>query len=326
MRILLHARGSLKSGLLVSLILLCAAASFAQDLGQIARQERERKKEHAPRATYVYTNDDLQRQQILIPKDQARMLAARTAAANPAVEAAQAPASGAPLAVAASPAPASIPPAPVSAPATASASPQVASTKAVTFEPPASPLEAIVRLVREAAAQKRPPTRRSARPVMAYPPFGVRPPAARTRTVHQEIVASLVSRPVFPRLQRHYQILERQPIDLGMADIVTVEPGDSLWKLAKRYLGRGARWRELAALNTQIVNANVLQVGEWICLPAGNLQNARQTIAPRARAPANMAQKICPDQNILDHFVVTAEPLGGPVHHGVSPGRCRSTP
>lgn len=48
---------------------------------------------------------------------------------------------------------------------------------------------------------------------------------------------------------------------------VRVVKGDSLWKFAERVLGNGKRWSELAALNPQIKNPHLLQVGEWLRLP-----------------------------------------------------------
>jgi len=295
MRLLLHSRGGLKSGVLVSLILGCAAASFAQDLGEIARQERERRKEQPARSTYVYTNDDLQRQHILVPEDQARVLAARGDASNPAVQVAQAPASPAPLAAAGSPAAVATAAAPVSAPVAARAAALIShstfSPSAVMVQPKMSPLEAIRRLVQEASVQERRPaaTHRHAPPAIAYSPFGVRmSPAAQSKLARRETATNPVSRTAFVRARRHLAKLE--PVDLGVADVVTVERGDSLWALARRYLGSGRRWRELAALNSQILNPNVLHVGEWICLPSGEIQTAHQKISPRARAPAATAQ------------------------------------
>jgi len=47
---------------------------------------------------------------------------------------------------------------------------------------------------------------------------------------------------------------------------VPVQPGDSLWKLTKRYLARGAQWRQLAALNPEIANPDFIRVGEWVRL------------------------------------------------------------
>ncbi len=58
---------------------------------------------------------------------------------------------------------------------------------------------------------------------------------------------------------------------------VRVQPGDSLWKLAKRYLARGAQWRQLAALNPEIANPDFIRVGNWIRLP----------LEPSGARPAN---------------------------------------
>ncbi|HEX4075847.1 MAG TPA: LysM peptidoglycan-binding domain-containing protein [Candidatus Acidoferrales bacterium] len=346
----------------MSLILGCAAASFAQDLGEIARQERARKQEHPSPATYVYTNDDLQRQHILVPEDQARVVA-RKAATNPAVQVAQAPAPSAPS-VAASPAsavtapvvsiptpvatesasvstavgaasPSPISPLPTATVSAAAISPttgRVASAKNVTAEPKPTPLQAILQLVREASVEKHPATRRFSESAIADVPSDPRP-SAETQSARRETPPTLVvPRAAESRPHRHRVTREPADADHGMPDIITVEPGDSLWTLARRYLGRGTRWRELAALNTQILNVNVLHVGEWISLPSGDLQNAREKIAPRARAPSphpHLAQSACPQQDQSsrsDRLIVTAEPLGGPLREGLSPGRCRSTP
>ena len=49
---------------------------------------------------------------------------------------------------------------------------------------------------------------------------------------------------------------------------VTVQPGDSLWKLAKQNLGRGSRWQELLASNPGIVDPKHLTAGAEIIVPA----------------------------------------------------------
>ena len=59
----------------VALFLSCATACFGQSLGDVARQERERKEQEPRRSNYVYTNDDLKRPHILVPEDQQRVLA-----------------------------------------------------------------------------------------------------------------------------------------------------------------------------------------------------------------------------------------------------------
>ncbi|MGD0921586.1 MAG: LysM peptidoglycan-binding domain-containing protein [Terriglobia bacterium] len=61
---------------------------------------------------------------------------------------------------------------------------------------------------------------------------------------------------------------------------VRVARGDSLWKLAKRHLGSGMKWRQLAALNPQLTDLQIIRVGEWIRLP----------LAPSASQMAKMVR------------------------------------
>jgi nucleoid-associated protein YgaU len=49
--------------------------------------------------------------------------------------------------------------------------------------------------------------------------------------------------------------------------ILTVQPGDSLWKLAQQTLGRGSRWHELLAANPHIADPTHLAVGTEIVVP-----------------------------------------------------------
>jgi nucleoid-associated protein YgaU len=49
---------------------------------------------------------------------------------------------------------------------------------------------------------------------------------------------------------------------------VTVQAGDSLWKLAGRYLGNAERWVELVKLNPQFANPSVIHPGDPVHLPA----------------------------------------------------------
>jgi nucleoid-associated protein YgaU len=55
--------------------------------------------------------------------------------------------------------------------------------------------------------------------------------------------------------------------DFPPAEGVRVRRGDSLWKLAERYLGDGSQWREIFAVNPQLPNPNLIRVGEFIALP-----------------------------------------------------------
>lgn len=50
----------------------------------------------------------------------------------------------------------------------------------------------------------------------------------------------------------------------------TVKRGDCLWNIAKKYLGDGARYKEIYELNREkIRNPNLIQVGEVLRLPVG---------------------------------------------------------
>lgn len=54
----------------------------------------------------------------------------------------------------------------------------------------------------------------------------------------------------------------------GKPTIVTVKPGDSLWKLAASHLGDGRRWRELLTLNPGLPNPDLLEAGSQIVVLA----------------------------------------------------------
>jgi LysM repeat protein len=50
--------------------------------------------------------------------------------------------------------------------------------------------------------------------------------------------------------------------------VITVQPGDSLWKLAQQNLGEGLRWHDLISANPAIVDPNHIVAGSHIFLPA----------------------------------------------------------
>jgi nucleoid-associated protein YgaU len=294
-----HWRMALRSGTLVSLIVLCTATSFAQSLGDIARQERERQKEQTPRTTYVYTNDDLKKDHILVPEDQARVLAARRNASTPAVEASQNPAPASPVASSAS----SIASVSVLPNISAQAIPD-SDTRASASVGAIMPTPVTLEIPREAAPAHLPSTYISRQvstgthlqtQLSKQPVIGIGPSdswlssTTGKKSVRPRVATTFVTRSDSPELQPRAVVREREPLDSGIGDVVTVEPGDSLWKLAKRYLGRGSRWRELAQLNPQISDANVIHADEWIYIPGREIQATRLTI-PRAHASWSASQ------------------------------------
>ncbi len=52
----------------------------------------------------------------------------------------------------------------------------------------------------------------------------------------------------------------------GQAVVHTIEKGDTFWSLAKRYLGSGHRWKEIAAANPNLVH-NKLPIGTKVRIP-----------------------------------------------------------
>jgi nucleoid-associated protein YgaU len=54
---------------------------------------------------------------------------------------------------------------------------------------------------------------------------------------------------------------------ISVENIVTVQRGDSLWKLAQKTLGRGSRYPELLAVNPRIANPNQIRSGAQLNLP-----------------------------------------------------------
>lgn len=63
--------------LLACIFTLGVAPGFAQSVADVARQERERQKNLSHPSKHVYTNEDLQRSQILVPEDRERIEADR---------------------------------------------------------------------------------------------------------------------------------------------------------------------------------------------------------------------------------------------------------
>jgi LysM repeat protein len=59
-----------------------------------------------------------------------------------------------------------------------------------------------------------------------------------------------------------------RPATTATQKTVSVESGDSLWKLAEENLGHGKRWPELLAANPSIVNPNQIGAGAQLHLPS----------------------------------------------------------
>jgi LysM repeat protein len=60
--------------------------------------------------------------------------------------------------------------------------------------------------------------------------------------------------------------VQRLVVQPAGVEQISVARGDSLWKLAEQHLGSGLRWRELAALNPEVSNPDLIYVGQVIRL------------------------------------------------------------
>jgi nucleoid-associated protein YgaU len=253
---LLQPRTAVGGVAVVSLILLCTVTGFAQSLGDIARQERERKKHLPQRELHVYTNEDLTRPHILVPEDQARALAARKNTPIPAVVASE--------------------------PATR-AVPEVAKP-ALVAQPD---LAAAVRLelpnTRGQRSQPRPkltlPVSHRAR---AGAPVRWRPLSTTSKTA--------ISLSGFETEKNtHRSVGLSQTASNGITH-VQIARGDSLWKLAQSYLGSGRLWHELAELNPEISNPDLVYVGESIRVPSGKSRSLKEITIRAGDTLSSVAQ------------------------------------
>ena len=206
----------------------------AQDVAEAAKQERTRKENQQKHPKHVYTEDDLRHSRILTPEDSQRLEARRKEQTSPVVE-------KLPETIDAESAPAQLSLGEIARQyrnQKQARQPQQSAEFHLPFSNP--PLAAPVRPLQPV----RPLSNRK-------DPF-LRPPAPRpslSSTTSSRVVAP-ISYSSSPALH-----------------IVTVQGGDSLWKLAQQNLGKGSRWPELLALNSRIANPSRIEVGAQIYIP-----------------------------------------------------------
>jgi nucleoid-associated protein YgaU len=209
------------------LALLLAAPAYSQSLGDIARHERERKRDQPSHITHVYDNDDLARPHILLPEDQERVQAAKKKSTPTADEAPVEAVDSEPK---------------INVPAPIQVSGDSHALKTAVPEPDSH----------SRARQPRPDATS-----LAYPTYSRAP-----------VRLSITPSP------SHVVYTQREDVGNGMHreeisgdTLIRVQPGDTLWKLADKYLGGGKDWRMLAASNPQVTDPMRLQVGMSVRLP-----------------------------------------------------------
>ncbi|GAC1674318.1 MAG: hypothetical protein NVS9B4_28420 [Candidatus Acidiferrum sp.] len=59
-----------------------------------------------------------------------------------------------------------------------------------------------------------------------------------------------------------------RPENPGQLRTVRAKRGDSLWRLAERFLGQGSLWREMLPVNRSLINPTRIGVGALLTVPA----------------------------------------------------------
>ena len=249
--------------LFVSCAAFGASQCSAQDVAEAARQERAQKESKQKKSKHVYTEQELKRAQILTPEDRAQVEAKKNQPAPPSTEKSQEAVDAQSLS----------PDAPLGDVARRFRK-QKQSQKlqqSAEFHLPIDDAPALAS-PKPPVMPMRPPVSKPAPPRFApYQPPVKRSPFERPKIFFSAPALAMPSRPPAPPPVRVTPSQPAAPIVApapAKLNVVTVKPGDSLWKLAQQNLGKGLRWRDLLSVNPGIVDANHIVAGSQIYLPA----------------------------------------------------------
>ena len=266
------------SWLFALLALSLGTPVYSQSLGEIARQERERKQQHPSQATHVYDNDDLARPHILLPEDEKRVQAKKKISAPPAGEAPAEAVESAPKA--SQPVPGQAAPAPQ----------EVKSDLPVLglHSMPPQPKPETSTLSNPEPRNPEPRNSELGNPDLSRPPV----------TVHHSVKQATSRTTLAPAETESVSRGTRRQEISGDTQI-RVQPGDTLWKLASKYLGAGKDWQVLAACNPQVKNPTRLAVGMLVRLPeeTAHSESPEKVIVKRGDSLWKLAQARFGDGN-----------------------------
>jgi phage tail protein X len=296
-----------------------AQEAQSPDVAAAARQERARREQDS-KPPHIYTDEDLRRDQILTPEDEARLAARRKLDGLPLQETGGATldASGLPelplgdvarlyrSARQATQSPFHLPfdepafasPVEPIQPVQPSLEVSPSTLPKVTLSHPRKGIAPAARVsapnIQNAPLRRRDPFARHFVPVAPPGPVVSAPAAvASTPNLSRKVVpvAPAVAPVVNPAAPAVNPVSPVNPVS-GMR-LVTVRSGDTLWRIAEENLGRGSRWREVLAANPSIASPEALKAGMHINLPT-------DVRAPRAASvkvsPGDTLTKIAQEQ------------------------------
>ena len=277
-----------------------AQEAQAQDVAAAARQERSRKEQEA-KAPHVYTDEDLRRDKILTPDDQARLAAKRKLDGPPLHEtdATTLDASGMPelplgdvarlyrSAKRATQSPFHLPfdepafAAPVEPvqpmqlgselipPVLSKIAPSHAPAIVTPVKPQTATSVVAPRIPNTPLHRRDPFARQFVHVAPVAPAVSAPAPVASTPSLARKVAPSVapVAPPVAPVANPALSTVNPVSPAAGSRS-VTVRSGDTLWKIAQENLGHGTRWREVLAVNPAITSPEALKAGMQINLPA----------------------------------------------------------
>jgi nucleoid-associated protein YgaU len=287
-----------------------------QQVAEAARQEKARKAEQQKKETHVYTNEDLKQSQILTHQDRSRVEARKNnpastpgQPAHPSVNAEKNSAAESlgeiarryrrqkletsEAAAAAKRQPTSRFPMDLSQPSFASPVKPVAPLAS----PNSHPRQTVKPLSRIAPSRRDPFSRQTfspplpieraplspnlsalPKPSISFADVAPHVPAAPTAPPAAAPDLLLPSKPLPARPSLAPRNVPVDPIvnNISRSKEIRIQPGDSLWKLARHHLGSGSRWNELLASNPGISDPNRLQPGIMLVVPTTDLRSSVQ--------------------------------------------------
>jgi phage tail protein X len=251
----------------------------AQDAAEASRQERARKSAEQKKGKHVYTEEDLRRSRILTSEDRAK-LETRKNQQSPAPAANVKPQD----ALDATIAPAEVPLGDVAR--RFRKEKQARESRAAPFhlsigEPalgaPLLPLKPKLSPALPAPAVRTPLM--GSAPIRRVDPFAKRlspvasaiPPRRPSAALVEPNASAVSSQPRpfsgGPQPKTSIDPRRSRPSDSQPLRVITVQHGDSLWKLAAENLGHASRWQEFLAVNPGIADAGRIVAGTRIFLP-----------------------------------------------------------